>query len=81
MCIHKAAKEYFDSVGTKKLPSIKSLSAEYDDLIKKNKRLYGMYHKARDQMQQSLKAKANLDLMLHLDEQKKERSYAHENVR
>lgn len=81
LCIHKAAKEYFDSVGTKKLPSIKSLSAEYDDLIKKNKRLYGMYHKARDQMQQSLKAKANLDLMLHLDEQKKEMSYAHENVR
>ena len=81
LSLHKAAKAYFDTLGTKKLPSIKSLSAEYDDLIKKNKRLYGAYHKARDQMQQSLTAKANLDLMLHLDEQKKERSYAHENVR
>lgn len=81
LALHKAAKAYFDTLGTKKLPSIKSLSAEYDELIKKNKRLYGAYHKARDQMQQSLTAKANLDLMLHLDEQKKERSYAHENVR
>lgn len=81
LALHKAAKAYFDTLGTKKLPSIKSLSAEYDDLIKKNKRLYGAYHKARNQMQQSLTAKANLDLMLHLDEQNKERSYAHENVR
>lgn len=81
LALHKAAKAYFDTLGTKKLPSIKSLSAEYDELIKKNKRLYGAYYKARDQMQQSLTAKANLDLMLHLDEQKKERSYAHENVR
>lgn len=81
LALHKAAKAYFDTLGTKKLPSIKSLSAEYDELIKKNKRLYGAYHKARDLMQQSLTAKANLDLMLQLDEQKKERSYAHENVR
>jgi len=34
----------------------------------KNKGFYGAYHKARYQMQQSLTAKANLDLMLHLDE-------------
>ena len=81
LALHKAAKAYFDTLGTKKLPSIKSLSAEYDELIKKNKRLYGAYHKARDLMQQSLTAKANLDLLLHLDEQKKERSYAHENDR
>ena len=81
IALHKAAKAYFDMLGTKKLPSKKSLSAEYDELIKKNKRIYGAYHKARDQMQQSLTAKANLDLMLHLDEQNKERSYAHENVR
>ena len=81
LALHKAAKAYFDTLGTKKLPSMKSLSAEYEELIKKNKRLYGAYHKARDLMQQSLTAKANLDLMLHLDEQKKERSYAHENVR
>ena len=81
LALHKAAKAYFDTLGAKKLSSIKSLSAEYDELIKKNKRLYGAYHKARDLMQQSLTAKANLDLLLHLDEQKKERSYAHENVR
>ena len=47
----------------------------------KNKGFYGAYHKARDQMQQSLTAKANLDLMLHLDEQNKEKERGHENVR
>ena len=81
LALHKAAKAYFDTLGTKKLPSMKSLSAEYDDLKKKNNRLYGAYHKARDQMQQSLTAKANLDLMLHLDEQNKEKERGHENVR
>lgn len=81
LALHKAAKTYFDTLGTKKLPSIKSLSAEYDELIKKNKRLYSAYHKARDQMQQSLTAKANLDLMLHLDEQNKEKERGHENAR
>lgn len=81
LALHKAAKAYFDKLGTKKLPSIKSLSVEYEELIKKNKRLYGAYHKARDQMQQSLTAKANLDLMLHLDEQNKEKERGRENAR
>ncbi|MBQ7520678.1 MAG: hypothetical protein IJU12_10175 [Clostridia bacterium] len=53
----------------------------YEELIKKNKRLYGAYHKARNQMQQSLTAKANLDLMLHLDEQIKEKERGRENAR
>ena len=81
LALHKAAKAYFDKLGTKKLPSIKSLSVEYEELIKKNKRLYGAYHKARDQMQQSLTVKANLDLMLHLDEQNKEKERGRENAR
>ena len=80
--LHKAAKEYFDKTfDDKKLPSVKSLSAEYDELIQKNKRLYGAYHKARDQMRESLTAKANLDLMLHLDEQNKEKDRGRENAR
>jgi hypothetical protein len=38
--IHKAAKDAFDELGIKKLPSVKSLKAEYAELMAKEKAAY-----------------------------------------
>ena len=79
--LHKAAKEYFDHLGTKKLPSVKTLNEELQSLKDANELLYAEYTQARDKMQQSLAAKANLELMLCLGEQSKDRAQIHDNVR
>ena len=41
--LHKAAKNYFDELGLKKLPSINSLKQEYATLNAEKKKLYGSY--------------------------------------
>ena len=59
--LHKAAKQYFDAQGMKKLPKIKDLQAEYSALLTKKKASYGEYRKAREEMQELVTAKANVD--------------------
>ena len=44
--IHKAAKNYFDGLGFKKLPTIKALNAEYAELLAEKKAAYADYRKA-----------------------------------
>ena len=65
--LHKAAKNYFDAQGfskTKKLPSVKGLQAEYAMLLAKKKAAYADYRAARDEMQELVTAKANIDRIL-----------------
>ena len=63
--LHQAAKRYFDEQGLEeKLPSVKSLQAEYAALLAKKKSAYADYRKARDDMQELLTAKANIDRIL-----------------
>ena len=67
IALHKAAKNYFEAQGfskTKKLPSVKSLQAEYTTLLAKKKAAYADYHTARDEMQELVAAKANIDRVL-----------------
>lgn len=67
IALHMAAKNYFDAQGfskTKKLPSVKSLQAEYAALLAKKKAAYADYHAARDEMQELVTAKANIDRIL-----------------
>lgn len=66
--LHKAAKRYFDAQGITKLPTIKSLQAEYATLIKEKKTLYPEYRKVREDMKELLTAKANIDRFLNYDE-------------
>lgn len=54
--LHKAAKAAFDEAGLKKLPKAKDLSIEYAELLKKKKEAYPDYRKARDEMQELMKA-------------------------
>ena len=70
--LHQAAKKYFDSMGLKKLPTVKSLQTEYADLLAVKKSDYADYRKARDEMRELLTIKANVDRILDYDQEKKE---------
>ena len=60
--LHKAAKAAFDEAGLKKLPKAKDLSIEYAELLKKKKEAYPDYRKARDEMQELMKAQKNVEM-------------------
>lgn len=66
--LHKAAKKYFDAQGIAKLPTIKSLQAEYATLIAEKKTLHPEYRKVREDMKELLTAKANIDRFLNYNE-------------
>ena len=70
--LHQAAKKYFDGLGLKKLPTVKSLQAEYAALLAEKKSTYADYRKARDEMRELLTVKANVDRLMGYDEQEKE---------
>jgi hypothetical protein len=62
--LHKAAKKAFDELGLKKLPTIKSLRAEYAELLSAKKTAYPNYQTARKEMKELTMAKANIDRIL-----------------
>ena len=65
--LHKAAKAAFDEAGMKKLPKVKELDAEYAELLIKKKAAYPDYRKARDEMQELMKAQKNVELFFAED--------------
>ena len=62
--LHKAAKQFFDEQGLKKLPTVKSLQTEYAQLLSEKKAIYADYQKAREDMRSLQTAKANVDRIL-----------------
>ena len=62
--LHKAAKQFFDEQGLKKLPTVKSLQAEYAQLLPEKKAMYADYQKAKEDMRALQTAKANVDRIL-----------------
>lgn len=71
--LHKAAKKSFDELGVKKLPTVKSLQAEYAMLLAEKKTAYSDYRKTRNEMKELLTVKANVDHLLGTDERKMEK--------
>ena len=65
--LHKAAKAAFDEAGLQKLPKVKELDAEYAELLIKKKAAYPDYRKARDEMQELMKAQKNVELFFAED--------------
>ena len=65
--LHKAVKAAFDEAGMKKLPKVKELDAEYAELLIKKKAAYPDYRKARDEMQQLMKAQKSVELFFAED--------------
>ena len=70
--LHKAAKKFFDDQGIQKLPTVKSLQAEYAALMAEKKAAYAEYRKAREDMKELLTAKANIDRILELEENRQD---------
>ncbi|MDL2232520.1 relaxase/mobilization nuclease domain-containing protein [Ruminococcaceae bacterium OttesenSCG-928-L11] len=62
--LHRAAKKYFDSLGLKKLPSMKQLKQEYATLAAEKKKLYGSYHATKENSRDLNVARGNADRIL-----------------
>ncbi|OLA28008.1 MAG: relaxase [Faecalibacterium prausnitzii] len=59
--LHKAAKAAFDEAGLQKLPKVKELDAEFAELLTKKKASYPGYRKARNEMQELVRAQKNVE--------------------
>ena len=59
--LHKAAKAAFDEAGLQKLPKVKELNAEFAELLTKKKSAYPDYRKARNEMQELVRAQKNVE--------------------
>ena len=59
--LHKAAKTAFDEAGLQKLPKVKELDAEFAELLTKKKAAYPDYRKARNEMQELVRAQKNVE--------------------
>ena len=60
--LHKAAKAAFDESNLKTLPKVKELDAEYSKLLTEKKARYPDYRKAKEEMQELLRARRNVEL-------------------
>lgn len=70
--LHKAAKKAFDEMGVKKLPTVKSLQAEYAALLSEKKKLYPEYSSTRQEMRDLQMARANVARLMGYDEKEQE---------
>ena len=61
IALHKAAKAAFDEAGLQKLPKVKELDAEFAELLTKKKASYPDYRKARNEMQELVRAQKNVE--------------------
>jgi len=65
LLLHKAAKQAFDGLGSKKLPTVKALNAEYAELLSAKKKAFTEYNNARAEMRELLTVKANVEQILN----------------
>ena len=68
LLLHEAAKRAFDEFGEKKLPTVKTLQAEYSDLLVKKKAAYEDYKRLRKENQELQTVKANVDALLRIEQ-------------
>ena len=59
--LHKAAKAAFDESHLKTLPKVKELDAEFAELLTQKKAAYPDYRKARNEMQELVRAQKNVE--------------------
>lgn len=59
--LHKAAKAAFDEADLKKLPKVKDLNVEYSKLLSQKKAAYPEYRKAKEEMQELVRAQKNVE--------------------
>lgn len=69
--LHQAAKAAFDRLHLTRLPRIKDLNQEYTALLQEKKQTYARYKKVKDDLQEYLIAKKNIET-LYQENQKQE---------
>jgi len=70
--LHKAAKDAFNQLGVKKLPTRKQLSIEFNELLIAKKKAYAEYRQVRDDIKEYQIAKKAMDVILGKDRQQEE---------
>ena len=76
--LHKAAKKAFDEWNLRKLPTLKSLNAEYTELVRQKKALYAEYSAVRSEMRELLIHKSNVEKILGIGETAEKKQTEHE---
>ena len=71
--IHQAAKKYFDSLGGKKLPTVKALREKYAVLLARKRKAYSDYKRTRTEMKELYNVKSNVEHLLNISEHNSER--------
>lgn len=71
LILHKTARAYFDKMKLEKLPSIKSLQTQEQQLFADKNQAYGRYKKAKKDMQEITTVKANVKSILTLSHLKR----------
>ena len=69
--LHKAAKQAFDQLLGKKIPSRKSLHEGFHQLLTEKKKAYAEYRQVKKEMQEYLVAKQNVEHILGIDQKEK----------
>jgi len=64
--LHQAAKNHFDELGIKKLPSVKSLREEYTDLLEQKRKAYSVYKQVKNDMKELHNVRANVEYLLEI---------------
>jgi hypothetical protein len=81
LTLHKAAKAAFDELGVQKLPRIAELNAEYATVLEAKKKAYAEYRETKNEMQELLRAKKNVELFFEAEQRQKEHHPQHEAAR
>jgi hypothetical protein len=81
LTLHKAAKAAFDELGVQKLPRIAELNAEYATVLEAKKKAYAEYREAKNEMQELLRAKKNVELFFEAEQRQEEQHPQHEAAR
>ena len=69
--LHKVTKKAFDECGLKKLLTIQDINKEYYKLMDDKKQMYSQYHNLKNEMQEFMKAKKNVERFLTNEEKQK----------
>lgn len=72
LLLHKAAKQAFDQLEGKKVPSRKALNEEFHQLLTEKKEAYAEYRQVKKEMQDFLIAKQTVENILGLDRKTQE---------
>lgn len=78
--LYKAATDVFNKYHLKKLPKISDLNKEFAELLTAKKAEYAEYRKVKEEMQQYLIAKQNLESLLSSDSDGKEKTVVDKNI-